>query len=101
MPGPVITKLSLANTVALPSNLLTPIISESVWEKLGEWNCYSGKKGRFEEPVTVSLHQDGSISYKGKNYLAFEKNKKKLSGKLLALKRGNYNLAYLYQKKPV
>ena len=75
-------------------------IYEPVWEKLGEWNCYSGKKGKFEEPVTVSLHQDGSISFKEKKFLDFEKNKKKLSGKLLALKRGNYNLAYLYQKKP-
>ena len=69
-----------------------------VWEKLGEWNCYSGKNGRFEEPVTVSLHQDGSIAFKEKNYLGFEKNKKKLSKKILALKRGNYNLASLYQK---
>jgi hypothetical protein len=68
-----------------------------VWEKLGEWNCYSGKKGRFEAPVTVSLNQDGSIYVKGKNYLGFKKTKKRLSKKLLAFKRGNYNLAYLYQ----
>jgi hypothetical protein len=68
-----------------------------VWEKLGEWNCYSGKKGKFEEPVTVSLNQDGSIYVKGKNYLAFEKNKKKLSKKLQLFKRGNYNIGYFYQ----
>ncbi len=67
-----------------------------VWEKLGEWNCYSGKKQQFEEPVTVSLSQDGSIFFKTKNYLGFEKNKKKLSKQLLRLKRGNYNLASLY-----
>ncbi|MEI9909942.1 MAG: hypothetical protein WDO71_09880 [Bacteroidota bacterium] len=68
-----------------------------VWERLGEWNCYSGKDGRFESPVTVSLNQDGSIYVKGKNYLGFQKNKRKLSKKLLTFKRGNYNLAYLYQ----
>ncbi len=68
-----------------------------VWEKLGEWNCYSGRKGKFEDPVTVSLNQDGSIYVKGKNYLAFEKNKKKLSKKLQLFKRGNYNIGYFYQ----
>jgi hypothetical protein len=68
-----------------------------VWEKLGEWNCYSGKKGMFEGPVTVSLNPDGSIYVKGKNYLAFQKNKKKLSKKMLMFKRGNYNIGYLYQ----
>ncbi len=68
-----------------------------VWEKLGEWNCYSGKKGKFEEPVTVSLNQDGSIYVKRKNYLSFEKNKKKLSKKILLFKRGNYNIGNLYQ----
>ena len=72
-----------------------------VWEKLGEWNCYSGKNERFERTVTVSLCQDGSISFKEKRFLDFAKNKKKLANKLLSLKRGNYNLASLYQKKPV
>jgi hypothetical protein len=70
-----------------------------VWEKLGEWNYYSGKKEKFEDRVSVSLHQDGNISFKEKNYLDFEKNKKKLSKKILALKRGNYNMASLYQHK--
>jgi len=69
-----------------------------VWEKLGEWNCYSGKKGKFEEPVTVSLNQDGSIYVKGKKYLAFEKNKKKLEKKKQQFKKGNYNLSALYQE---
>lgn len=68
-----------------------------VWERLGEWNCYSGKKGKFEEPVTISLNQDGSIYVKGKKYLSYEKNKKKLSKKMRKFKRGNYNLSQLYQ----
>jgi len=68
-----------------------------VWERLGEWNCYSGKQGRFEPRVSVSLNQDGSIYVKGKNYLGFAKNKKKLSKKLTAFKRGNYNIASLYR----
>lgn len=68
-----------------------------VWERVGEWNCYSGKKGKFEEPGTVSLNQDGSIYIKRKKYLAFEKNRKKLSKKMLMFKRGNYNISYLYQ----
>lgn len=73
-----------------------PIYSP-VWEKLGEWNCYSGKNGEFKKPVTVSLHHDGRISYKQRNYLSFSKNKKKLEKKIQKFKRGNYNLANLYQ----
>ncbi len=68
-----------------------------VWEKLGEWNCYSGKKGSFEDPVSVSLNQDGSIYIKDRNWLAFEKNKRKLSKKMQLFKRGNYNIGYFYQ----
>lgn len=70
-----------------------------VWEKLGEWNCYSGKKGKFEVPVTVSLNQDGSIYVKRKNYLAFEKNKKKQTKKMQMFKKGNYSMEYLYGTK--
>ncbi|MFI5131180.1 MAG: hypothetical protein ACHQFX_14355 [Chitinophagales bacterium] len=68
-----------------------------VWEKLGEWNCYSGKTGSFESRVSVSLDPDGSIYVKGKNYLALKRNKGKLPKKLSAFRKGNYNLAYLYQ----
>lgn len=68
-----------------------------VWEMLGEWNCYSGKKGKFEDRVTVSLNQDGSIYVKEKKYLAFEKNRQKLSKHMLMFKKGNYNIGYLYQ----
>jgi hypothetical protein len=68
-----------------------------VWERLGQWNCYSGKNGRFESAVSVSLDPDGSIYVKAKNYLGFAKHQKKLSKKLLALKKGNYDLAHLYQ----
>jgi len=68
-----------------------------VWEKLGEWNCYSGKEKKFEEPVTVSLQPNGKISTKKINYLAFEKNKLKWIKKMQRLKCGNYNMAFLYQ----
>lgn len=72
-------------------------VYKPVWEKLGEWNCYSGKKGAFEKPVTVSLQHNGSISCKQRNYLSYPKNRKKLEKKFKKFKRGNYNLAYLYQ----
>lgn len=72
-------------------------VYKPVWEKLGEWNCYSGKKGAFEKPVTVCLHHDGRISYKQRNYLSFPKNRQKLEKRLKKFKRGNYNLAHLYQ----
>ena len=75
------------------------IIYGPVWEKLGEWNCYSGTKKEFEKPVTVSLRQDGRIHCKQKKYLAFEKNKRKLGEKLARLEKGNYNLAFLYQEE--
>jgi hypothetical protein len=74
-------------------------VYEPVWKKLGEWNCYSGKQKKFTDPLTVTLHQDGRISYKQKNYLEFEKNREKWVKKLNRLKRGNYNLANLYQEK--
>jgi len=73
-------------------------IYAAVWERLGEWNCYSGKAGKFLPRVSVSLDQDGSIYVKPRNYLSLEKNKRKLSKKLMGLKKGNYNLAVLYQQ---
>ena len=75
------------------------IIYGPVWEKLGEWNCYSGNKKQFETPVTVSLRPNGSIHCKPKKFLAYAKNKKKLNEKMVRLKKGNYNLAYLYQEE--
>jgi len=69
-----------------------------VWERLGEWNRYSGKTGRFESRVSVSLDPDGSIYVKPNNYLALTKNRKKQSKKLMSLKKGNYNMAVLYQQ---
>jgi hypothetical protein len=72
-------------------------IYRPVWERLGEWNCYSGKHHSFESRVSISLNPDGSIYVKGKNYLGFAKNKKKLLKKIMALKKGNYNLSSLYQ----
>jgi len=101
MTGPGILNASYALSGCPGRKKFKDPIYAPVWERLGEWNYYSGKKGEFEKPVTVSLHQDGGIAYKEKNYLGFAKNKKKLAKKLLALKRGNYNLASLYQKKPV
>lgn len=74
------------------------IIYEPVWEKLGDWNCYSGIKRQFEKPVTVSLRHDGRIHCKPKEFLAFKKNRKRLEEKLTKLRRGNYNLSYLYQE---
>jgi hypothetical protein len=71
-----------------------------VWNRLGEWNYYSGEKGMFEERVTVSLGQDGSISFKEKKFLDFEKNRAKQIKKMLEFKRGNYNMAKLYQRMP-
>jgi hypothetical protein len=68
-----------------------------VWEKLGEWNCYSGKRGMFENTVTVSLNPDGSIYTKDRNYLSFKKNKKRLVKKMLQFRPGNYNISHLYQ----
>lgn len=69
----------------------------SVWEKLGDWNCYSGETEKFGPPVTVTLGRDGDIQVKEKKYMALEKNIKKLSRKMQSLKSGNYNIAKFYQ----
>lgn len=68
-----------------------------VWERLGEWNCYEGITGMFRKVNTVSLNQDGSIRCKQTNFLNHKQKKKKQRKKMLALKKGNYNLAGLYQ----
>jgi hypothetical protein len=99
MTGPGILNAGYALSGCPGRNKFKDPIYKPVWEKLGEWNCYSGKNQRFEDPVTVSLNQDGSIFFKTMNYLDFEKNKKKLSKNLHLLKKGNYNIAYLYQKQ--
>lgn len=97
MTGPGILNASYAFSGNPGRKKFKDKVYEPVWKKLGEWNCYSGKKKSFEEPVTVALHQDGRISYKHKNYLEFEKNQEKWVKKLNRLKRGNYNIAGLYQ----
>jgi hypothetical protein len=68
-----------------------------VWERLGQWNCYSGKDSSFRAQVSLSLNPDGSIYVKAKNYLAIRKYKRKLAKNMMALKKGSYNLASLYQ----
>ena len=73
-------------------------IYEPVWEKAGEWNCYSGKEGKFVDPVTVSLKPDGSIYTNKRTWLSYKKNQRKLARKLKQFKRGNYNLSPLYQE---
>jgi hypothetical protein len=97
MTGPGILNASYAFSGNPGRKKFRDPVYEPVWEKLGEWNCYSGGKKQFERPVTVTLNQDGRISFKKKNYLQFEKNREKWVKKLNRLKRGNYNLASLYQ----
>ena len=99
MTGPGILNASYAFSGNPGRKKFRDPVYEPVWKKLGEWNCYSGKEKKFTEPVTVSLHQDGRISFKRKNYLEFEKNREKWVKKLTRLKRGNYNIANLYQEK--
>jgi hypothetical protein len=69
-----------------------------IWETLGEWNCYKGYTREFFRVNTVSLSFDGSIYCKKKNYLASGRHRRKQQRKLMKLKRGNYNLGYLYQE---
>ncbi len=99
MTGPGILNASYAFSGNPGRKKFRDPVYEPVWKKLGEWNCYSGREKKFTEPVTVSLHQDGRISFKHKNYLEFEKNREKWVKKLNRLKRGNYNIANLYQEK--
>lgn len=99
MTGPGILNASYAFSGNPGRKKFRDPVYEPVWKKLGEWNCYSGKEKKFTEPVTVSLHPDGRISFKLKNYLEFEKNRDKWLKKLTRLKRGNYNIANLYQEK--
>jgi len=99
MTGPGILNASYAFSGNPGRKKFKDPVYEPVWKKLGEWNCYSGKEKKFTETVTVSLNQDGRISFKHKNYLEFEKNREKWVKKLSRLKRGNFNIATLYQEK--
>jgi hypothetical protein len=98
MTGPGILNASYAFSGNPGRRKFRDPVYEPVWKKLGEWNCYSGKEKIFTEPVTVSLNQDGRISFKRKNYLEFEKNREKWVKKMTRLKRGHYNIASLYQE---
>jgi len=69
-----------------------------IWENLGQWNCYNGYTLEFSRVNTVSLSYDGSIFCKRKNYLDTNRHRRKQRKKLMKLKRGNYNLGYLYQE---
>jgi hypothetical protein len=72
-------------------------IYKPVWENLGSWNCYDGRKDSLYRVNTVSLSRCGEIRSKKYHFLAINKNRKKQLKKLLALERGHYNLAALYQ----
>jgi hypothetical protein len=69
-----------------------------IWENLGQWNCYEGSTQKFSRVNAVSLSFDGSIYTKKKNYHDSARHRRKLQRKLMKLKRGNYNLGYLYQE---
>lgn len=73
-------------------------IYQPVWEQLGNWNCYNGKTGQFYRVNTVSLRRNGTIYTKGENYLNLAKKKDKSIRKISSFKKGNYNIAYLYQQ---
>jgi hypothetical protein len=70
---------------------------QNVWERVGTWNCYNGKTGEFGRVNTVYLNRSGSICTKKQTYLAESKHRKKQQKILAKCKKGNYNLALLYQ----
>lgn len=70
---------------------------QHVWERVGNWNCYNGKTGEFSRVNTVYLKRCGTISTKKQSYLAESKHRKKQQKVLAGCKKGNYNLALLYQ----
>ena len=72
-----------------------PIYSP-VWQRIGTWNCYSGKTGTFLTPATVTLYHDGRIGFKKRTFISFMNNQHKLAKIMQKLKRGNYNIATLY-----
>lgn len=72
-------------------------IYKPVWEQLGNWNCYNGKTKEFYRVNTVSLTRNGTIYIKGENYLSLANKKEKIMSKISNFKKGNYNIAYLYQ----
>lgn len=72
-------------------------IYQPVWEQVGNWNCYNGKTGQFYRVNTVSIRRNGTIYTKGENYLNLANKKEKTIKKITSFKKGNYNIAYLYQ----
>ncbi len=73
-------------------------IYQPVWEQLGNWNCYDGKTGKFFRVNTVALTRNGTIYLKGENYLNLANKREKSINKISTFKKGNYNIAYLYQQ---
>jgi len=69
----------------------------SVWETIGVWNCYVGSTSSFHRVKTVCLTPTGAIRTVNNDYLSYRSNRKKLDKRLAKLRKGNYNIAYLYK----
>jgi hypothetical protein len=68
-----------------------------IWENMGEWNCYEGSRRQLTRVTTVTINHDGEIYCKPKKFLSFGRHYRKQQSKMKGLKRGNYNIADLYQ----
>jgi hypothetical protein len=74
-------------------------IYKPVWDHLGIWNCYNGNSGMFYQVTTVTINHHGNIYCKPTGYITIGKNKKRVEKRLAKFKRGNYNIASLYQNE--
>jgi hypothetical protein len=68
-----------------------------VWEHLGQWNCYLGRKDLLMPVPTVRMDQEGNISCNKRFFLSFPQRRHQLARKLAKLKKGNYDLSFFYQ----
>jgi len=96
-PGMFFGKYSLAG---LPTRKkFSDPIYKPVWEHVGVWNCYQGSTDSFHRVKTVCLNGRGTISSKEVDFTSLKKTKKKQAKKMAKLKKGNYNMASMYQER--
>jgi|KBSMisStaDraftv2_1062788.scaffolds.fasta_scaffold20409_5 hypothetical protein len=97
MSGPGVFASTYALSGYPPRRKFKDPFFQPVWERLGVWNYYDGQAKMLVAIKTVCLDGKGSIAVKDNAYLGLKGKKKKQEKKMKALRKGNYNLAFMYQ----
>lgn len=97
MTGPGILNINYALCGTPKRKKFKDPLFKPVWERAGDWNLYQGSTGTFEDSLSITLKQNGTIARKSHRFLSIVRNRQKLATNLKRFRNGNYNIAYLYR----